>query len=170
MANDRQVGYRGLWIPIVCFAIAGLAILPESPYRNWVQSVVGVNGGDDSPQDFLAKQIAIGVSAGSGLLLIVLLAAFTCKRYWYWSSLGVVAALIMLLQPTVYAVSLLWGCFRLIDPSKARSLTHDNGLQECSMIVAISAAAALATYAFSRDALRRIRRKSADDADREMTS
>ncbi|HET6327955.1 MAG TPA: hypothetical protein VFG04_24950 [Planctomycetaceae bacterium] len=84
MRNEPEVDYRRLWIPIVCFLVAGFAVLSESPYRNWVHSVVGVQSHGNSPKDYLAEQIATGVSAGSGLLLILLLAVFTSRDSWYW--------------------------------------------------------------------------------------
>jgi hypothetical protein len=130
MATDRNLNWKGLWIPVVCYLIFVVAILPESPYRSWVQNVLGVPHDSDSAKAYLAKRVANGVSAGSGLLLILLLAAFTWRRWWYWTFMGVFPALMFLAYPIAYAVALLWRCLSLIDPAKAESLLGDNGLQD----------------------------------------
>jgi|GEM_PF-5392892 hypothetical protein len=130
MANRRELDYRGLWIPVVCFLIAASAANRHTPYCRWVQHALGAERVSDSPKDYVVERVAIGVSALSALLLILLLAAFTWRRAWYWTFTGVFPAFMLLGQPIGYAIALLWACLMRIDPTQADSLMRDNALED----------------------------------------
>jgi len=165
MATIRKVDYKGLWIPVVCLLVSVLAVSPESPYRSWVQNVLGVPHHTDSPNWYLAKRVATGVSAGSGLLLIFLLAALTWKRWWYWTIMGVFPALSLLMYPVAYAVALLWRCLNLIDPIKANSLMHDDALEDRTFWVGFYSALAFGIFVFVSGVIRQLRLRQSDRAD-----
>ena len=67
MANRRELDYRGLWIPVVCFLIAFSAADRHSVYCRWVQRALGAEHVSDSPKDYVVERVAIGVSALSAL-------------------------------------------------------------------------------------------------------
>jgi hypothetical protein len=130
MTNRRELDYRGLWIPVVCFLIATSAANRHAPYCRWVQHALGVEHAGSSPKDYVVERVAIGVSALSALFLILLLAAFTWRRAWFWTFMGVFPAFMLLGQPIGYAIALLWGCLIRLDPTQADSLMRDNALED----------------------------------------
>jgi hypothetical protein len=129
MTNWRKLDYRGAWIPPLCLLIAGLAVLPGSPYRLWVEHVLFGPQRGDSVMRYLRKDVATGVSALSGAVLILLLGAFTWKRWWYWVSFAFLPSWFALAFPVAKACVILWRCFDLMDdPSKAQAVFRDDRL------------------------------------------
>jgi hypothetical protein len=129
MVTCCKVGSQGVWILPVCLFISGMAILPESPYRAWMQHVLDVPQSGDSPMRFLRKDVAIGASATSGLVLILLLGAFVSTKSWYWTSVAYFASWMVLGFPIAKALVILWRCFDLMDDSgKANAVYYDNEL------------------------------------------
>jgi hypothetical protein len=165
MTADRKFDYTGSWIPLVCFLVSGLAVFPESPYRSWVQHVLGVPHQGDSPSWHLAKRVATGISAGSGLLLILVLTAFTWRESRYWTAVGAFQALLVLMYPITYAVALLWRCLNLIDPTKADLLMRDNALEDRSFLVGFCSALAFGIFVSVVDVIRRLRLRRSNHAD-----
>jgi hypothetical protein len=58
MTSFYKVDHKGVWIALLCFFISGLAVLPEGPYRLWVQHLLGVPQTGDSAMRFLRKEVA----------------------------------------------------------------------------------------------------------------
>jgi hypothetical protein len=165
MATGRKLDYKGWWMVPVCFLISGLAILPESPYRICVQNVLGVPHRVDSPELYLLERVATGLSAGSGLLLILVLAAFTGRRSWYWTFWGVFVALTLLMYPIAYAIALLWRSLNLIDPTKAESLMRDHVLEDRTFWFGFSSAMAFGVFWFVVAVIQRFRLRQSIGAD-----
>ena len=128
MPTTLKQYFKDVWILPVCYLIAILGLL-RSPFRVFVGNVLGVPDHGDSPTRYLQEYVADGVSSGIALLLILVLASLTWKRYPLWTLLTIFTTWVMLASPIAYAVALLWRSLNVVDAKQAESLLRDRSLE-----------------------------------------